>query len=71
MLRQPRLKGRRVPVSSALASRIEKAVEAEAKFFGCSKSFIVAVAVADALGVSLTPAERYKKVRSLRLVKRA
>lgn len=57
---QPRIVGvRRQPVSSAFAARIERAVEREMSRYGASRSFVIAVAVAHALGVELDKDEEY------------
>lgn len=53
---QPRLVGfSRRPVSSAFIDRLEKAVRAEMDRFGVSRSFVIATAVAHALGVNDQP----------------
>lgn len=57
---QPRLpKGERRSLSSGVERQIRKAVEREALRFNCTMSFVVKVAVADALGVDID--QRYDK----------
>lgn len=49
---QPRVNSRRQPVSSsAFIAALEKAVAAEARRFNVSRSFVIATAVAECLGV--------------------
>jgi hypothetical protein len=53
---QPRLVGeRRQPVSSAFMAELERAVRREMARFHVSRSFVIATAVADALGVESQP----------------
>lgn len=57
---QPRIPGlTRIPTGSSLPTRVREAVEREAKHFRCSKSWIIVVAAAHALGVQLSPEEEY------------
>ena len=67
MQRQRRVPGGRKALPACVLKEIERAVENEAKRFHVSKSFVVAVALADAFGVK--DQERY--VAPLKLVKRA
>jgi hypothetical protein len=64
-LRQPRLKkGKtRTPIASALQEEIRRAVEREARKFNCSKSFVVAVAVAHALDIDVVSYTELREVR--------
>lgn len=49
---QRRIKGiKRQPVHSAFIEEIERAVQREMRFFRVSRSFVIATAVAHALGV--------------------
>lgn len=62
----------RQPVSSAFLFKLERAVQAEMKRFRVSRSFVIATAVADALGVDEQPSyRRLPERKPLRLVKRA
>lgn len=52
LVTQPRLKGeRREPVSSAFMHELERAIRREMARFHVSRSFVIATAVAEALGV--------------------
>lgn len=56
MKHQPRIKGqRRTPQNTALLRDIEREVKATARHFGVSRSFVVAVALADYFKVGLQP----------------
>lgn len=58
---QPRIKGLiRVPLTAGVRGAIRRAVRREARAFGVSGSFVIAVAVAWALGVELDGHETYK-----------
>lgn len=59
-LAQPRLATPRLRAYSALEARINQAVEREAARFGVSKSFVIAVGMADVLGVKLEREFRYQ-----------
>jgi hypothetical protein len=48
---QPKSKYPKVPRASAFTRELNAALEKEAKRFNVSKSFVIAVALADALGV--------------------
>jgi hypothetical protein len=50
---QPRTKEPKLSVGSRFLPKLERAVEREMKRFNASRSFVIAVAVADALGVQL------------------
>ena len=69
---QPRLeKGvKRKPVGSAFMERLELAVRAEMRRFGASRSFVIATAVAFALGVEEQADYRPAKVKRGRFHKR-
>lgn len=57
---QPRMHNvTRIPSASSLMPRLRKAIETEANHFGVSMSFVMAVAIAEALGVSLDYDYRY------------
>ena len=59
---QPRIPGHsRRPVGSAFEDRLEQAVQAEMRHFGVSRSFVIAVATADALGVELDVRHDYRR----------
>ena len=60
---QPRIGVRRLPQSAALEARIASAVEIEARRYNVSRSFVVAVAIADVLGINLDKALRYHEKR--------
>lgn len=51
VLRQPPIAGGRLPVGSAFARDLERAVELEMRRWGVSRSFVIARAVAFALNV--------------------
>lgn len=51
---------RRERLSLSAERAIDKAVRAEARHFGCSMSFVLAVCAADALGVPLGSEARYR-----------
>lgn len=60
MKAQPRTPGvRRQPVSSAVSHRIEAAIAREMARYDVSRSFVIAVACAHALGVKLDDDEEY------------
>lgn len=52
---------RRLP--SLLEARIWKEVDRQAKMFKASRSFVVAVALADAMGIKLSHEDRYDTPR--------
>lgn len=57
---QPRLRGnRRTPVSSAVTTRIEDAIRKEMRRYGCSRSFVIAVALAYTFDIELSNEEDY------------
>ena len=61
MIIQPKSRLPKVPRASAFTQELNRAVEKEAKRFNVSKSFVIATAVADALGIDYadyTTAER-------------
>jgi hypothetical protein len=51
MKRQRRIVGGRVPVQSAFIGEIERAIEREMLRYQCSRSFVIATAVAFAFGI--------------------
>ena len=64
---QPRIPGAcRLPQSAALEARIMAKVTSEATRYNVSRSFIVAVALADALGVELDEGYHYHDKRRTR-----
>lgn len=56
---QPRIKGGREALPSAVEKHIWAEVDRTARRFNCSRSWVVAVALADAMGIALEPRERY------------
>jgi hypothetical protein len=52
---QPPFKGGRQPVHSAFLPQVERAVEREMSRWGVSRAFVIATAVAYALGVKEQP----------------
>jgi hypothetical protein len=52
MRHQPRVKGRRDALGSAVLHRIRAAVQHEADRFGCSKSFVVATILGGHFGIN-------------------
>jgi len=50
--RQKPFKGGRLALPSCVLPKIRAVVEREARFFGVSKSFVIAVALADIFGIS-------------------
>lgn len=50
---QPRTKEPKLTVGSKFLPKLERAVQREMRRFNASRSFVIAVAVADALGVKL------------------
>ncbi len=51
--------GPREALPSCVEERIWKEVDRTARRFNCSRSFVVATALADALGIDLEPVDRY------------
>lgn len=68
VLRQPPLPGGRLPVGSAFAKDLERAVESEMRRWGVSRSFVIARAVAFALGVE--EQADYRKFTGSQLIRR-
>jgi hypothetical protein len=63
---QKRVKGqKRQPVGSAFIAELEAKVAEHQKFYGVSRSFVIAVAVAEALRVGAQ--ERYYETRPAKL----
>lgn len=60
MLRQRPIRGGRERVNAAVERRIEKVIERTMARFSCSRSFVIAVALADAFGVELDRDDRYE-----------
>jgi hypothetical protein len=60
-MRQPPVKGGRQPVSSALLREVERAVRREMTRWNVSRSFVIATAVAHALGVEEQPDYRTER----------
>lgn len=60
--KQPRLAHgvTRIPAFSSLHPKIQRHVEAEAKRYQCSKSFVIAVALADTFNIDI---DRYDQPR--------
>jgi hypothetical protein len=64
--RQRPIKGGRLHLTSSCEEGIRKAVEREARRYGVSMSFVMSVALADQLGVSLKFAEDYRDIQRTR-----
>ena len=59
---QPRIPGlRRVPTWGGLHPDVRRAVERDAARFGVSRSWVLSVAVATAMGIELSHKERYDR----------
>ena len=73
MKRQRRVVGGRVPVQSAFIAEIERAIEREMVKYGCSRSFVIATAVAFTFGIEeqedYRPTSRRQARPALALVK--
>jgi hypothetical protein len=52
---QPRIKGGRASLGSAVVKRIRAAVVREAEKYDCSRSFVVATVLADHFGIEEQP----------------
>ena len=57
--RQPAIRGGREALPSCVERHIWAEVDRAARRFRCSRSWVVAVALADAMGIDLEPKERY------------
>ena len=64
--RQRPIKGGRLHLTASCEEAIRKAVEREAKRYGASMSFVMSVALADALGITLKYEEDYRQVQQAR-----
>lgn len=61
--RQPPIPGGRNPLPSCVEKRIFREVERTATRFGVSRSFVIAVALADAMGIQLDARDRYQSIK--------
>jgi hypothetical protein len=69
--RQRPIRGGREQLPAAVEQRIWNEVERTARRFNVSRSFVVAVALADAMGVDLDAEDRYDKPREVKRRKTA
>ena len=67
MRRQPSIRGvRRQPSSTALYHEVREIVDEVAEAFECARSWVIATAVCDHLGIKLDPEMRYDQSRPRR-----
>lgn len=64
--RQRPIPGGRQPLPSCVERRIYREVEKTAVRYGVSRSFVIATALADAMGIELETADRADAARKLR-----
>lgn len=68
MKRQPRVKGGRARLAPSVLHEIDIEIARVARKFGVSKSWVIALALADAMGIQ-GQADFHEPVRKLRRVK--